>query len=170
MRTVDNSQDILDSRDIIERIEELESELSQHIENTAEHFDDEDIRDDIYRGKFEPSDIRNMHTLIPLAKRESVIESLDDWIEWEASEFEELEALRKLVSEAEGSPDWEYGEILIRDSYFKTYAQDLAEDCGLLSDSQTWPGRCIDWWKAAEELQMDYFSVDFAGVEYWIRK
>ena len=28
---------------------------------------------------------------------------------------------------------------------------------------------CIDWAQAARELRMDYTSVDFDGVTYWIR-
>ena len=32
-----------------------------------------------------------------------------------------------------------------------------------------WPFNCIDWEKAAEELQQDYMSIDFDGVTYWMR-
>ena len=70
---------------------------------------------------------------------------------------------------AEGSPDWEHGETLIRDSYFEEYAQELAESCGMVNASAQWPARCIDWEQAASELKMDYMSVDFDGIEYWIR-
>lgn len=85
-------------------------------------------------------------------------------------ERQELESLRALASEASGyAADWEYGETLIRDSYFQTYAQELAEDCGMINADATWPNDCIDWERAARELQMDYTSVSFAGVDYWIR-
>lgn len=82
---------------------------------------------------------------------------------------EELAALESLAEEAKGCADWQYGETLIRDSYFKTYAQDLAEDIGAIDRDATWPNTHIDWDAAAEELQMEYTSVDFGGVEYWIR-
>jgi hypothetical protein len=114
MSNIDNSEDILDSRDIIERIDELESS-----------------------------------------------NQLDD------DEAHELEALKSLADEASGSPDWTYGGTLIRDSYFEDYAQELAEDCGMIPKGLSWP--CIDWEQAARELQMDYFSVNFDGVDYWIR-
>lgn len=82
---------------------------------------------------------------------------------------EELKVLRALAEEgSDYSPDWAHGEALIRDTYFRAYAQEFAEDCGF-EFSNDWPQSCIDWDKAARELQMDYTSVDYGGVDYWIR-
>lgn len=111
-----NTEDIIDSRDIIARIEELES--------------------------MEPRD---------------------------EDEETELKGLKALAEEAEGCADWPYGETLIRDSYFVEYAEQLAEDIGAINRDSTWPNDCIDWDRAAEQLQMDYTSVDFDGVIYWLR-
>ena len=88
--TISNTADMIDSRDVIERIEEL----NDLIDTAAEEG----------RGDFD----------------------LDD----------ELEALKTLVEEAGGSPDWLHGETLIRDSYFGTYAQELAEDIGAVSSDR----------------------------------
>ena len=63
---------------------------------------------------------------------------------------------------------WIHGETLINDSYFEKYAQDLAEDLGM-DPNQSWPYSCVDWEKAARELQSDYSTVDFDGETYWIR-
>ena len=116
-RTFSNQDDVIDSRDIIARIAELEG-----------------------------------------------LDTLD------SEETAELATLKALADEAEGyAPDWTHGETLIRDSYFQTYAQELAEDCGMLKDTSSWPGRCIDWEQAARELQMDYTAVDVDGITYWIR-
>lgn len=121
---IDNSLDVIDSRDVIARIEELESELC-------------------------PSD-------------ES--DGTDN------AEREELATLVALADEASGyAADWQYGETLIRDSYFEDYAQELAEDIGAIDSNATWPNNCIDWERATRELQMDYTAVDFDGVTYWIR-
>lgn len=30
-----------------------------------------------------------------------------------------------------------------------------------------WPYNCIDWARAARELQMDYSSADLMGETYW---
>jgi NAD(P)-dependent dehydrogenase (short-subunit alcohol dehydrogenase family) len=48
-------------------------------------------------------------------------------------------------------------------------AQQLAEDIGAISREDKWPLNCIDWAEAARELQVDYSSVTFGGVDYWIR-
>lgn len=85
-------------------------------------------------------------------------------------EIEELETLRALAKQGEDyAPDWSYGETLIRDSYFQTYAQEMAEDLGAVDPNAAWPHNCIDWERAARELQMDYSAIEFDGVTYWVR-
>lgn len=84
--------------------------------------------------------------------------------------FAELAALEALQEKAEGyAADWQHGEALIRDSYFKRYAMELASDLGAVPADAAWPLTCIDWERAARELQMDYTSVEFGGVTYWVR-
>jgi antirestriction protein len=117
-----NSDDIIDSREVIERIAELEA-----VAEEGDSLLDQDERID-------------------------------------------LEELRKLAAEASDyAADWEYGETLIRDSYFVTYAQEFAEDIGAVNPDAGWPNSYIDWERAARELRMDYTSVEFDGVTYWIR-
>lgn len=65
--------------------------------------------------------------------------------------------------------DYWYPVTLIRDSYFEQYARDLAEDIGAIPDDAQWPCTCIDWEQAARELQQDYTTIDFDGVDYWTR-
>lgn len=117
-KEISNTDDIIDSRDVIARIEALKSER-----DAAEN----------------------------------------------SGEASELEALEALASKAEGSPDWNYGVTLIRDSYFRDYAEQLADDIGAIDRNANWPVNCIDWDEAAGQLKMDYFQVDFGGVTYWIR-
>jgi hypothetical protein len=142
-RDISNSADILDSRDIIARIDDLESER----ESLVEAFDE-----------------------AKLSENPAAIEETEDALAtWDIENGDELKALQALQSDAEGCADWRHGETLIRDSYFETYARDLAEDIGAVPDSGAWPGSYIDWEAAAEALQADYTSVDFDGVTYWIR-
>lgn len=144
-----NTDDIIDSRQVIERIEELQADRQEFIDALA----DEDIT---------PED------------RETAIAELN---EWNGLNGPELAALEALAKEAEGyAEDWQYGAALIRDSYFETYAQELAEDCAPFGSNspaskllESWPYRCIDWEQAARELRMDYTSVEFDGVTYWVR-
>ena len=93
----------------------------------------------------------------------------------DADEKAELAGLLAFLGELEGNggdEQWEgawYPVALISDSYFKEYAQELAEDCGMISNNAKWPCTCIDWERAVRELQMDYTSADFGGVTYWFR-
>lgn len=78
IKEITSNDDIIDSRDIIERIKEL-------------------------RGATEPEEIQ------------------------------ELEKLEEFAINAEDyAEDWEYGAQFIRESYFKEYAQELAEDIGAI--------------------------------------
>jgi hypothetical protein len=89
--------------------------------------------------------------------------------------FSELTALESFLEECKGNggdEQWEgdwYPVTCIRDSYFENYAQELAEDIGSIKSDAQWPYTCIDWEKAARELQMDYTSVEFDGITYWVR-
>lgn len=157
---VDNSQDILDSRDIIARIEELEG-FRDDARTTAEEI--------IEANKLVPfeksEDVQEIHG-IGTAKDGSIYYTSVDYGE---DEYDELCALLALAEEASGCSDWKHGETLIRDSYFEDYAQQFADDIGALKDTNSWPYTCIDWKQAASELQQDYTSVEFDGVTYWIR-
>lgn len=58
----------------------------------------------------------------------------------------------------------------IKDSYFEEFARDEAENIGAFNAREnSWPYSCIDWEKAAEELQTDYSSVEFDGLTYYYR-
>ena len=141
----DNNSDVIDSRDVIARIEELQGEKDEFI------LDKTSTEDSVSWGE--------------LADSQSTAEK-----EWdESDEGQELKVLLALQDYAEVSPDWTYGETIIRDSYFEDYAQELAEDIGAINRDATWPNNCIDWEKAASELQYDYMQVSFDGVDYWIR-
>lgn len=156
MATFDKYDDIIDSRDVIARIEELEAErdaLQETVyewENAIGDTDEEDEKQ---------------------AAAEELGRAEIDLEEWDASDAaDELRILKALADEASGyAADWRHGEALIRDSYFKDYAMELAEDIGAIDRNAQWPNTCIDWDQAARELQMDYSAVDFDGVTYWIR-
>lgn len=125
MKAITNDIDVIDSRDIIKRIADLE----QSIEDKKALIDDED---------------------------------------WEV-DLDELAELKKLANQCEGVGDWEYGEGLIRRSYFEEYVKELLKDCGDLPQNIPWYIE-IDWEKTAQNIEYDYTSVDFDGVEYLIRK
>lgn len=120
---------------------------------------------------------RTISNLDDMINSSDVIARIEELLEARPLDTEdnaELNALMSLAEEGEGAADWHYGETLIRDSYFQEYAENLADELGYLEQGAqgaqpTWPFTCIDWEKAADELQTDYFSVDFDGITYWIR-
>ena len=121
----------------------------------------------------------NINNSLDIIDSRDVIARIDELTEFageggdglDTDERDELDALLFLENQAADSPDWEYGELLIRDSFFKEYAQEFAEDVGAVDVSVTsWPLYCIDWERAARELKSDYFRVDFGGVDYWLRR
>lgn len=133
-QTLDLSADIIDVRDIIARVEELEADVDAM--NETEHTGHQPTADAC---------------------------------------AEELQALRAILSALEGMGgdeqwrgDW-YPVTLIRDSYFRDYAEELAEEIGAIPRGSVWPTYCIDWERAARELRMDYTCVDIEGVTYWTR-
>lgn len=129
---IDNYQDVIDSRDIIERIEELTDELCNWISDDSERY-------------------------------------TVDWTKAYPEESAELDILKSLASEASDyAPDWEYGETLIRDSYFTDYIMEMLEDCGTLPADIPWYVE-IDKEATAKNCQVDYTSVDYDGITYWVR-
>ncbi len=141
--TITNSDDVIDSREVIERLEELRAERDELIEARSEVTHDDP---------------------------EAYNKAVNDLIEWNDDFIIELKALEALNAEGEDyAADWIHGETLIRDTYFEDYAQELADDIGAVATDAVWPYTCIDWTQAARELQMDYTQVDFDGVAYWIR-
>lgn len=161
MADVRNTDDVIYSRDVIARIEELEDErqtLVDELDNAKETRADAE----------DPTSVLAEDT-DELTELENAVNLAEDAItDWDADNADELKALKDLAEEGESSPDWEYGETLIRDSYFTEHVQELLADAGDLPRDLPW---CIviDWEETANNLRADYFSVDFDGVEYWIR-
>ncbi len=101
-----------------------------------------------------------------------------EWIEIDEADDEKDEyvMLVGLLDETRGyggdhqwNGDW-YPGYLIRDSHFEAYAEELADSIGAINDAAMgWPANHIDWKAAAEELQIDYSTVEFDGVTFWYR-
>lgn len=128
-REISNNDDIIDSRDFIEYLEEKEAELSDLLEAYMENNDLEEF--------------------------------------WDLKE--EVDILRDVASEGESyAPDWKYGETLIRESYWVEYVEELLKDIGDLPSDIPWYIE-IDWEATANHIKMDYSTIDFGGVDYYIR-
>lgn len=164
-REISNMDDVIDSRDIITRLEELEEEL--------EDLDFAQAAELATNGFLNPgaavSESHTLHEPHDGPYTDEQIELLNEYA-----------SLRVFADDACEVRDWEYGETFIRDSYFQEYAEELAHDCApsheladLLDGTHDlgWPFTCmhIDWEQAARELKMDYTVYSFDGVDYWAR-
>ena len=150
---ISNSDDTIDSRDVIARIEELESErsdLSDALDEAVEASNTDETSD-------------------PEELQQAIDDAKHDLQEWDNDNKAELDALKALADEAEGyASDWNHGEQLIRESYFTEYAQQLCEDIGDVP--RDLPHYIeIDWEATARNIKQDYTEVEYDGVTYLIR-
>jgi hypothetical protein len=151
--TFSNSDDTLDSRDIIARIEELQEALAEvtcpECDGAGEVANGQDGQ-----PRVKCAECWGAGTIQPPVDEDNA---------------EELATLTALAEEAEGyAPDWTHGETLIRDSYFTEYAMGLLADCGDLP--RELPHYIvIDEEATARNIRMDYTAVEFGDVTYWIR-
>lgn len=157
--SIDNSADVINSRDVIERIEELKGDLESAYED--------------YETAYEEA----VEAKLPVAPKFD----FDQWVEQQSSgssdmtdEATEYRALVALADQGEGYGDWMHGDQLIRESYFTNYIEELIEDCYEMPkemDSGNWPYRhmTMDYEAAAEEAKSDYTCLDFDGETYWMR-
>ena len=135
---------IIDSRDVIKRIEELEEEHDS-LQSALEDAKDEE-------------------------NDEAIEEAFDAIAMWRNDNKEEYEELLELAKDGEKySSDWSYGSTLIHDNHFREYAEELAEECCDMKSASEWPFCCIDWNLASDALKIDYTEIDFGGESYWIR-
>jgi hypothetical protein len=154
-RTLDIGADIIDSRDVDARIDELESEL-QDLQSAVEDAEAE-------AANAEEDDSDDAH-----AELEQCRQALE---EFQASGAEdELNKLIAFRDELQGyCPDWNYGAAtLIEDSYFTEYAIDMLKDIGDLPSNI--PGYIVlDEDATADNIKQDYTSADIDGYTYWVR-
>lgn len=144
MRLITNCENIIDSRDIIERLEELESEIQDALDELNEGQENQiDFNDFINSDEYDTPD---------------------------QDTIDEYKALKALDEQGRGyAPDWTYGEALINEKYFTEYAEELADDIGAIDKKAGWPLTHIDWNAAAEDLKQDYTEIDFDGTTFLVR-
>lgn len=160
---ISNSDDIIDSRQVSKRIEELQDEricLVDDVTEAQEEYENAKVTSE-----------RDGSDLLADGELGDNLKSAEDALkEWDdGDEAKELANLKALQEQGEGYSDWRHGVTLIRDDHFEKYAEQYAEDIGAIPDNAQWPCTCIDWEKAARELRMDYTAIEFDGVTYWVR-
>jgi len=193
---ITNRRDLIDSREVEERIQELQGELDCRVEDALEkREEDAEAREALAEAPDALEDLEETRNET-FAERAKALGELASWLfggsndlEREAAdafadgkatlaeldrnvglsdEADELRNLLALKEEAEGYCEWGYGATFVRADHFVEYCQELVQDIGDLPRGI--PSYIeIDWEKTAENIKMDYTSVEFAGVEYYIR-
>ena len=138
-------QDCIDTRDLIEKRDELKQQILDSFLETFEHYEDQtECFEDIL---FEEEEIQNWK---------------EDWLD-EIAEICDIEKI-----EDELGSEFEYGVTLIHEDYFEEYTEELLIDCGYISkDFPSWIE--IDWEATANNLKQDYTEVEYQGKTYYGR-
>ena len=153
---ISNTDNTIDSRDVIARIEELEAEESELQQEIDEKED-----------QYTPEELTKNPAPVIVAK-----EALKEWRESE--EGQELIALKVLAAQGEDyapdweyyAPDWKYGAQLIHEDYFETAMDEMLEDCGdIPRDLPSYLTITVDY----DALKQDYTAIDFDGQTYYVR-
>lgn len=150
-KEINNTDEIIDVRDVISRYEELEQALISRFNDCQETEGDEDL---------------------------TITEPNDHFYEWlkqsrpHDEEAEEFDKLHALLEELKGNGGYErfrgdwYPITLIRDSHFNDAMDEMLEDCGdMPKDIPSYLKVTVDY----DALQMDYSSVELDGETYWYR-
>ena len=120
------------------------------------------------------SDTDNMEDVLDTRTLIDRYEELED-AERDEDEQQEFTYLSDFLAEIKGNGgdhQWRghwYPVTLVRETYWKEYCQEFAEDIGAINNEAGWPNNCIDWEQAARELRMDYTCADYDGITYWFR-
>ena len=135
---------ILDTRDLIEKRDELKEQILTSFKETFEHYaEDTDSFEEIL---FEEEEIQA-------------------WVEIWQDELKEIEEINEIEEECS---EFQYGETLIREDYWEEYCEELCIDCGYISkDFPNWIE--IDWNATANNMSADYTTVNYQDEIYYIR-
>lgn len=138
-------QDCIDTRDLIERRDELKQQILDSFLETFEHYEDQ--TDDFEDILFEEEEIQS-------------------WKEYWLDEIAEIGEIEKIEDEL-GS-EFDYGVTLVHEDYWEEYVEDLLIDCGYISkDFPSWIE--IDWSATAKNVKVDYIEVEYQGETYYGR-
>lgn len=141
----------VDSRDLLERVEELKQQVLDSFLETFEHYADqtETFKDILFEE-----------------------EEIQSWKEGWLDEIEEITDIERLEDEISpyAGDSFEDGIFLIEDIDFQDYCEQFVEDCGYISrDMPSLIRNNINWEVIADDMRQDYTEVEFRGTNYLYR-
>jgi regulator of replication initiation timing len=149
---------IIDSREIISKLEELSGEyeaLCDAVEAARTEYqdavsDNDDLSDEASE---------DLQSKLDDAKR--------DLNEWENDNLDEMNTLKEVNEQGKQcTSDWSHGETLINQDYWEDYTREFAS--GAIGNNSDWI--VIDWEATAENLRADYNEIDYNGSVFYIRE
>lgn len=148
--------DILDTRDLIEHLEDLKRFFVDDYNATIEGLNDEllgiegaELNEEI--EDFKEIDLDVVYNDNHLSKQ-----------------HEEIEDLQSFHDEFKGYGDFEHGEALINEDYFTEYVEHLLIDCGYIADDfPSWIE--INWDNTAFNVRQDYMEATIYNQTYLMR-
>lgn len=173
MNTFNYGDDIIDSRAIIARLEELQGDLdslNQDVEDAQAAFD-EAVQQANATGKV-ADNVARAEALDALNEARGL---RDEW--QQSDEAKEYDVLTRVAAEGEDYSDWHYGETLIKATYFVEYIEQLIDECypmpgkHLGVDLNAWPYRhmTMDYEAAADaKAEQDYATITIGDDDYFI--
>ena len=136
------TSDFFDTRDLIEALEATEENYDRYNE----------LQEEIEAARENNEDYADL-----LEEREEC-----------EVDYEEHQNLLALAEECEYTPDYQYGETVIAESYFTEYTKDLLIDCGYIpKDLPSWIE--IDFEATAENVKIDYHEFSIDGSVFFVR-
>ena len=178
---INYSDDILDSRDLAERLSELQDEkqdleaavdealeavdsaMSERDEAVAEHtacVNEDEVDAAVEKGLREAIDRAEGNLSEAEEALEEAEEALSEWLDENIKELSELENAENEI------PEWNDGNNLIADSYFEAYMDDFLEGIGdIPKNVPSYIKIEIDY----DMLKQDYSEIELDGNTFWYR-
>jgi hypothetical protein len=166
MERIYSTNKVVDSRDVIKRLRDLEDEREDLVDEIAEA--NQDLVDhDVARDPNAPDDPDDAQARKAISDRLEQYQT--DLTDWDGLNGEELAGLRKLNEEGEAlTGEWTHGVSLINRTYWIEYVQELLTDIGDL------PAKiphyiAIDWDKTADNIEANYSELEWDGETFLVR-
>jgi hypothetical protein len=162
MGDIENHEDQISVEDITDRVDDLKGER----ESLADAVEDAET-DMTFASHGDGDETGELAETLATAKQ-----ALADWdASDDAAELKLLSGLLDQMKGYGGNHQWEgdwYPDYLIRRSYFVDYVEELVKDIGDMPDHVA-SYIAIDWQKTADNVEQDYSTIDYDGVEYLYR-
>ena len=136
----DNPGDVFDSREVQDRIDELESDFDEFLQA----IESLDTKDSLGREE--------IGAALRLMGKED--------------EYIELVALR-CIEDYVYSQEWSHGITFVARSHFTQYCREMVADLEGVAGFPSYV--VVDWEETANNLEQDYSSIDINGAEYLYR-